>query len=82
MELYMEMLKRLLEEETVQVTFPQLQFDTREMLCCQSYQILQRIVEMIKDDALSDAECYEKIERIVQILERNGIDAGSRHDFG
>lgn len=82
MELYVEMLKGLLEKKTVQVTFPQLQFDPREMLNCQSYQILQKIVEIIKDDTLSDAECYEQIERIVQILERNGVDTGSRHDFG
>ena len=45
-------------------------------------EILERIRMIIADESLDDPECFQKIEAIVCELERNGIDCGSRHDFG
>ena len=49
-----------------------------EMKC---YEALQKIKAVIEDDSLGDAECFEKIERIVCSLEAIGSNGGSRHDF-
>ena len=48
----------------------------------ESVQALYRIKKMIEDDFLSDVECFEKIEEIVNIFEELGMTCGSRHDFG
>ena len=45
-------------------------------------QTAKEIVAILADDALSDAECFRKIEAIVCILEELGGDGGGRHDFG
>lgn len=50
-----------------------------EMRCDQA---LCRIRDILWDDALNDAECFLKIEEIVQVLEEIGSDGGSRHAFG
>lgn len=47
-----------------------------------SYKALEKIRAILADDALSDAECFRKIEAIVCILEELGGDGGGRHDFG
>ena len=44
--------------------------------------ILERIRQILADDTLDDPECFQRIEQIVCILEENGIDCGTRHDFG
>jgi len=46
-----------------------------------SFNILNTIVELIKNDAYDDPECFRRIERIVEILNESGIDTGIRHDF-
>ena len=43
---------------------------------------LEKIRAILADDALSDAECFRKIEAIVCVLEELGGDGGGRHDFG
>lgn len=47
-----------------------------------SYQALLKIKMIIEDDSLSDAECFDKIEEIVVVLEEIGSSGGVRHDFG
>jgi len=47
-----------------------------------SYKALEKIRAILADDALSDAECFRKIEAIVCVLEELGSDGGGRHDFG
>jgi hypothetical protein len=46
------------------------------------YYMLEKIRDIIKDDETSDKECFDKIEEIVCLFEKMGIDFGSRHDFG
>lgn len=50
-----------------------------EMRCCQA---LSDIQEILKDDTLSDEECFLRIERIVALYEELGPGAGGHHDFG
>ena len=43
---------------------------------------LKKILEIIRDDTLSDDICFHKIEAIISLYEELGISTGSRHDFG
>ena len=80
MELYKELLFQLLREETVQITFSNLNLN--ELLESVCYRTLCRIKEVIEDDTLDDESCFMKIEEIVNALEEAGSSGGSRHDFG
>ena len=82
MDLYKEILIRLLEKEEDQITFPNLHIDAKEMIEIQSYQALQKIKAILEDDCLEDAECFRKIEEIICLFEEMGSDGGTRHDFG
>ena len=44
--------------------------------------LLEQIRQILADDTLDDPECFQRIEAIVSLLESNGIDCGTRHDFG
>lgn len=82
MELYLEILLNLLQKEEAQITFPNLQMDVESIVLDTSYRALQAIKRVLTDDSLSDAECFRKIEEIVQILEGIGSSGGNRHDWG
>jgi hypothetical protein len=82
MKLFQEMLVKLLEKETAQVTFPDLDTDPAKLIELKSYWALSRIKRIIEDDSLSDAECFQKIEQILQTFEALGSGGGNCHDFG
>lgn len=46
------------------------------------YRALRQIREILANPALSDPECFDRIEQIICVLEELRSDAGSRHDFG
>lgn len=81
MELAVSLLSKLLENRQISVSFPQLDLTAPEMLESVSYQALRQIREILLDDALSDPECFHKIEHIVRVFEHLGVDCGNRHDF-
>lgn len=81
MELYRELLLQYLLNSPCEVRFPGLNFNAAEIINSQCYQALKQIKKVLEDDHLSDPECFEKIERIIRILEQNGISCGVRHDF-
>ena len=82
MDLAIQLLSKLLERRQIRVTFPDLKLTAKEMVEASSYQALCQIREILRDDSLSDPECFEKIERIVCLFEQMGSSCGSRHDFG
>ena len=45
------------------------------------YQALCSIRNILSDERLDDAACFERIERILEVFEQLGSDGGSRHDF-
>ena len=49
-----------------------------EKECCK---VLEKIIEIIRNDELDDKDCFLKIEEIICYFESLGIDCGSRHDF-
>ena len=80
--LYKEILSRVLEQEKIHVTFPNLKIDAGEIVEQKSYLALLQIKAILEDDRLDDEECFMKIERIISVFEDLGSSGGSRHDFG
>ena len=54
----------------------------KEIVETESYRALVKIKRVLENDDLSDAECFNKIEEIVNIFEAMGSGCGNRHDFG
>ena len=83
MKLYQEILCHVLANETVQISFPQLEnTDVTKIVELRCYQALHKIKAILEDDALADSECFQQIEEIVCAFEELGSGGGSRHDFG
>lgn len=81
MELYKEILTRILEQEEV-VEFPHFRIKPEKIVETTCYRALEKIQAILRDDRLDDEECFLKIEEIVRVLEKLGGDVGGRHDFG
>lgn len=82
MELFQEMLIRILQNTAIQISFPSLNDNIGELVEGRCYQALQKIQAVLKDDRLDDTECFQKIEEIVCVFEDLGSGCGTRHDFG
>lgn len=82
MNLSIELLTHLLAQKAIHVTIPQLQAALPELLEAVSYKALCEIKAILEDDALTDRDCFQKIEAIVSVFEKIGSGAGNRHDFG
>lgn len=83
MELYQEILCHVLENEKVQVSFPELvNTDVTKIVELECYKALGKIKTILEDDALADSKCFQQIEEIVCTFEELGSGGGSRHDFG
>ncbi len=80
MELYKEIMVRVLEKHTANVVFPSLKIEAEKIVEQECYQALLKIKEIIEDESLNDAECFEKIEEIIRALEFIGSNGGTRHD--
>lgn len=82
MDLYKEILAKVLESTEVHIVFPELSLNAAEIVGSECYKALQKIKAIVEDDSLDDKTCFMKIEKIVCVFEELGSDGGSRHDFG
>ena len=82
MELYQELLAHILSKQEIQVTFSNFTIDANELVEQTCYKLLRRIRDIVRDDSLSDPECFAQIEAIVSEFEALGCGCGTRHDFG
>ena len=69
MELYKEILVNVLQRQQVRVLFPRLKISAREIVGMECYKALRKIRAIPADDRLNDAECFQKIEEIVQVFD-------------
>ncbi|MEG1191413.1 MAG: hypothetical protein RSD48_08240 [Oscillospiraceae bacterium] len=81
MELWQELLKEILGKEEIEISFPNLKLNIKELVEINCYRALQSIKAILDDSSLTDGECFEKIEQIVALFEHLG-SGSSRHDFG
>lgn len=82
MELYNEILSKILQSRELHITFSNFEISPTEIVRIECYKALKEIKEIIEDSSLEDCECYMKIEKIVGLFEQIGSDGGNRHDFG
>ena len=82
MELYKEILVNVLQRQQVRVLFPRLKISAREIVGMECYKALRKIRAILADDRLNAAECFQKIEAIVQVVDQMHVGCGGRHDFG
>ncbi len=82
MELYQEILAKLLTQQKVEIVFPDLSENIEELVKAECYKILSEIKTILEDDSLTDQECFMKIEKIVCLFEEAGSGCKTRHDFG
>lgn len=78
MYLYQEVLIKALEKGKITVEFGK-DINVREIINIQCYKILDQIREVIKDEKISDKDCFEKIEEIIRIFEKEELDCGLKH---
>lgn len=55
--------------------------ELHEEIDSDAVRVLQKIKQILDDDTIEDAECFERIERIVNALDAYGIRS-TRHDWG
>lgn len=82
MDLYREILTEALARQKAEISFPQLHLRPEEVVERACYRALAEIRRIVRDDTLSDPECFAKIEAVVSVLEEAGIHTGARHDWG
>ena len=78
MELFKEILTRILEKEEINISFPNLKLSAADAVEMASFKALYKIKSAIENDSLTDFECMEEI---VSVFEELG-SASIRHDFG
>ena len=81
MEIYSEILAKALENGKIEVTFPGMTIEPKDIVEGKCYAALCKIKSVMDDPGLDDPECFQKIEAIVRTLEFLGVSS-TRHDFG
>lgn len=82
MELYAEILCKILSSEELSITFPNQSSSFSSLVDSKCYHALTQIKYILEDDKLSDEECFQQIEAIVCLFESLGSGCDNRHDFG
>lgn len=80
--LYLQIFREVLSKQDIRVEFPTLEgVDLKELMDSIYYHALYRIREIIRDESLSDPECFKQIEEVICTFEQLGSGGGWRHDF-
>lgn len=77
----MDLHEQILCEIIAREVIPALNIDAAKLVEMRCYQAILRIYEIVSDDALDDAQCFQRVEEIVTALDDLGIGGGGRHDF-
>lgn len=81
-DLYLEIFREVLSKQDIRVEFPTLAgVDLKELMDSICYRALRRIRNIIRDETLSDPECFRQIEAVISTFEQLGSGGGFRHDF-
>ena len=81
MELYQEMLGKILQNAKIEIRIKS-PGNIGRALELECYKALQKIRNIIRNDTLTDNECFLKIEEIITVFEQIGSHAEGRHDWG
>ena len=81
MDLYKEILVKVLEKEKGKVEISGLELDVAKIVEQKCYQTLLKIKGILSDPRLDDTQCFQKIEAIILTLESIGSGCDFRHDI-
>ena len=81
MELWEQIVCRYFDEHKLEIIKNEVTAEYDRIIEMECYKALSKIKEILEDDALSDSECFTKIEWIISVFEGMGSDCGGRHDF-
>ena len=79
--LYEDILWQLWKDMSEEKKHDMTKKDVSQLFHLHCYSVLQSIRDILENDSLSDAECFERIEEIVTVFDAWG-GCGYRHDFG
>lgn len=82
MELYHDMLCKILESEEFQILLPKWKMSIEGMIEMKCYLALNEIKKILENETLNDSDCFESIEKIIAVFESLGSGIKERHDFG
>ena len=75
-ELFLEVFREVLSKQDIRVEFPSLiGVDVNKLMDSIYYRALNRIKGYIRDDSLSDPDCFQQIELVISTLEHLGDHA-------
>lgn len=77
----MELYERILSEAVLRDILAGIPIDGGALVEKKCYQAICRIYAILSDASLDDPECFERIKKIVCVLDDLGIGGGGRHDF-
>ncbi len=63
LDLYKEILLKVLEKEDIEVTFENIEINPIKIVELASYNALQKIKTIIEDNSLDDRECFLKLKK-------------------
>lgn len=77
-----DLLTRALEDERIEVRFPELRISAVRLVEKECFSVLKDIKAVLEDPGLEDEGCFQRIEDIMRVFEAAGLPISSRHDFG
>lgn len=81
MDLFKDILAKLLSIKTAEVYFPGVEKSIESMFESRCFQALNEIKMILEDKNLKDKECFIQISEIVNVFEALGGEIKERRDF-
>lgn len=82
MEMYENMLEKLIKQELTDTFYKFLDENAASIAENECYKLLIKIKSILENHDLEDEQCFDSIEEIVRAFEESGIGISGRHDFG
>ncbi len=79
-EMYMDIFADHVKQAVADYLIPNLYMDATRIVLDPCYNAIESIGKILRDEKLTDENCFLKIEAIIQEFERLGIGCGIRHD--
>lgn len=76
------LLSRALEDERIEVRFPELRVSAGRLAEERCFSVLKGIKAALEDPGLDDEGCFQRTDNIMRAFEAAGVPIGYRHDFG
>ena len=78
----MDLHEQILCDTIARQVIPSLRIDPAALVEMRCYQTIQKIYEIVSNEALDESQIFERVEEIVSALDDLGIGGGGCHDFG